>query len=65
MSYSDDVILTVAKDLFISRVEQRNYPRSARGDEAYEARLTEVACDFSTFVHEIRQKLKERLESEK
>lgn len=65
MSYSDDVILTIAKDIFVSRVEQRNHPLSARGDDAYEARLSEVASDFATFFHAICRKLNHQFEPEK
>jgi len=57
MSYSDDVLLAVAKELFISKavpVCPDNHPQTR---EHYKVILGQVADDFSCFVGRLREKL--------
>ena len=62
MSYSDDVLLTVAKELFLSRAEPRHNTVYSRNDEEYVKRLERIADDFFIFYKSLRHKLTHELE---
>lgn len=58
MSYSDDVLLTVAKELFISKVVPNHPDRSPQNADQYKTILEDVTDNFSCFVRQLREKLR-------
>jgi hypothetical protein len=63
MSYSDDAILNVAKEIYLSRVEARAHAVLSRDDAEYSARIQQIASDFVSFAHDLRNKLLQESES--
>lgn len=57
MSYSDDAILNVAKEIYLSRVETRYNVSRSRDEAEYTERLQLIASDFVSFSRAIREKL--------
>lgn len=57
MAFSDDALLTVAKEIFLSRAEPRNYAMSSKNDDEYLKRTNQLADDFNSFYRALRERL--------
>jgi len=58
MPYSDDMLLTVAKELYLARVTPKSARQGVYTDEQHKAQREDVANSFCTFVNHLREKLK-------
>ncbi len=59
MSFSDDAVLTAAKELYLSKIDPIKPQFFPRGEQEYLMQFEKVAEEFSSFVLLLRRKLTE------